>query len=57
MNEVKNPDPEGFGIADFGLGIAELKVSVFPAAASLGLPTLRAGPQFQNSKPVFCFGH
>ena len=21
--------------------------------ASLGLPTLRAGPQFQNSKPVF----
>jgi hypothetical protein len=25
--------------------------------ASLGLPTLRAGPQFPNSKPVFCFGH
>jgi len=25
--------------------------------ASLGLPTLRAGPQFQNSKAVFCFGH
>jgi len=25
--------------------------------ASLGLPTLRAGPQFQNSKPVLCFGH
>ncbi len=25
--------------------------------ASLGLPTLRAGPQFQNSKLVFCFGH
>ena len=24
---------------------------------SLGLPTLRAGPQFQNSKPVLCFGH
>ena len=24
--------------------------------ASLGLPTLRAGPQFQNSKPVSCFG-
>jgi hypothetical protein len=25
--------------------------------ASLGLPALLAGPQFQNSKPVFCFGH
>ena len=25
--------------------------------ASLGLPTLRAGPQFQNSKPALCFGH
>ena len=25
--------------------------------ASLGLPALLAGPQFQNSKPVLCFGH
>jgi len=25
--------------------------------ASLGLPTLRVGPQFQNSKPALCFGH
>ena len=25
--------------------------------AALGLPTLRGGgPQFQNFKPVFCFG-
>ena len=24
--------------------------------AALGLPTLREGPQFQNFKPVFCFG-
>ena len=34
MNEVKNPGPEGFGIADFGLGIAELKVSVFSVQVS-----------------------
>jgi hypothetical protein len=25
--------------------------------ASLGLPTLRVGPQFRNVKPVLCFGH
>jgi hypothetical protein len=25
--------------------------------ASLGLPTLRAGPQFQNSKPVLVIGY
>ena len=25
--------------------------------ASIGLPTLRVGPQFQNSKPALCFGH
>ena len=25
--------------------------------ASLGLPTLRAGPQFQNSNPVWVIGY
>ena len=57
MNKKSEPEGPGFGLPPEGASM------VFPflrqsaevtkiVRASFGLPTLRAGPQFQNSKPI-----